>query len=642
MTTNLMNRSGRQALVPVLCLVAVFLLLGAGLFPSTAQAAIAPLAGQDWPATPQIDNTTAGSATANFTPAAGTDRLVLINVQAYTANTTATTITVDYGNGTNWISGGATLIVSSDSAQRRQSWLFSLDEAAIAAGQALSPPANQIMVTNNNTSGTGAGWSVFIATLGGVDQLTPVNGSYGYYNNNNVSYFDYSYPSTNVGLAALANGYAVAGMNANTNTVPTNNESYTSSNATNVTIGSIYGRVEHKSFTADATTNPTFDYGATFRGGIAAATFNPNAADTTPPQVQSTSPVTGATGVTIDSPVTITWNENVDCTTVTTSSVTISGGIGWGLTSCSGAQAVFTPSGEAGSTGYTVTVGTGVTDVAGNPMAASYPFSFTTAAPTVPNAPTGLSVPVMHTTGPELSWNSSAGATQYNVYRSTDNATWGAAVGTVSAPVTAFTDTTAPVSNTNYYWTVSAQNVAGESAKATSVSGRTALLPGYNMVSAPYDTTSQSPTAVFGGWAYWGWIWQSSGSTNPDNSGSYVRPADIVPGTALFLWAWDDMTVASASGAANPASVAVTLVPGWNMVAATTATAMTNIGTNWMVDGTQTLDQAVTANVIGGALSWWNGNTYDTLTISGNPTIEPWKGYFILNMTAVNHTLTIQ
>jgi plastocyanin len=100
--------------------------------------------------------------------------------------------------------------------------------------------------------------------------------------------------------------------------------------------------------------------------------------DRTGPLVSSTSPVNGETDVTIDSSVTIDWNENVDCTTVDTTSVTISPVVGWTKTSCSGSQAVFTPSGQAGVTPYTVTVSTAVTDAAGNPMASNYQFSYTT------------------------------------------------------------------------------------------------------------------------------------------------------------------------------------------------------------------------------------------------------------------------
>ena len=109
--------------------------------------------------------------------------------------------------------------------------------------------------------------------------------------------------------------------------------------------------------------------------------------DTTAPAVSTTVPTNGATGAALNGTVTLNFNENVDCTTVTTTSVTISPAVTWSRTSCSAAQAVFTPSGQANSTSYTVTVGTGVKDLAGNAMAAAYPFSYTTAAAAPNNSP---------------------------------------------------------------------------------------------------------------------------------------------------------------------------------------------------------------------------------------------------------------
>ena len=109
--------------------------------------------------------------------------------------------------------------------------------------------------------------------------------------------------------------------------------------------------------------------------------------DTVRPTVSSTVPVNGATGTTLNGTVTLNFSESVNCATVTTGTVTISPAVTWNQTSCSGSQAVFTPAGQANSTAYTVTVGTGVADSAGNTMAASYPFSYTTAAPAPNNAP---------------------------------------------------------------------------------------------------------------------------------------------------------------------------------------------------------------------------------------------------------------
>jgi hypothetical protein len=90
--------------------------------------------------------------------------------------------------------------------------------------------------------------------------------------------------------------------------------------------------------------------------------------------------------------------------------------------------------------------------------------------------------------------------------------------------------------------------------------------------------------------------------------------------------------------------VVITLVPGWNLVSNHTATNMTGIKTNWLVDGgPATLEDAIGGGTIENSLYEWNGSTWDTTNIvSENPTVEPWKGYYMLNLDSGNHTLTIQ
>ncbi|MBI5665336.1 MAG: alkaline phosphatase, partial [Nitrospirae bacterium] len=107
--------------------------------------------------------------------------------------------------------------------------------------------------------------------------------------------------------------------------------------------------------------------------------------DRTAPAVNSTVPANGAVGIAIDGNVTITWSENVNCSTVSTANIT-STSPGWTLSSCSNNQAVFTTSGQADSTAYQVNITTAVTDIAGNPMSSAYPFSYTT------NVPPALSI----------------------------------------------------------------------------------------------------------------------------------------------------------------------------------------------------------------------------------------------------------
>ncbi len=106
-------------------------------------------------------------------------------------------------------------------------------------------------------------------------------------------------------------------------------------------------------------------------------TYGPYYYDNVAPTVSSASPSDGAAGVALNGNVTITWSENVDCATVDTTNIIVSGG-GWALSSCATNQAVFATGSQTNSTTYTVTVTTGVKDTAGNAMAADYPFSYTT------------------------------------------------------------------------------------------------------------------------------------------------------------------------------------------------------------------------------------------------------------------------
>ena len=283
-------------------------------------------------------------------------------------------------------------------------------------------------------------------------------------------------------------------------------------------------------------------------------------------------------------------------------------------------------------------------DGAGNGNTASTSTDNIVTWATPPASPTGISLSNMKTDGPRITWNAVADATTYNVYRSTDGSTWGAAIGGVGSPTTAYGDTTAPNANTTYYWTVTAVNVGGESAKPAGVSGRTALAIGYNMVSAPYNLTGVSPVSAFGSWANWAWTWDSAGNVDPDNNGTWMTPMDVAPGHGMYVWSYNYTTVLTASGAANGTQVVVTLKPGWTIIANQLTTNMTSIGTNWLIDGATQLSAAVGAGTIGPALYVWNPgiSNYDSPLISSNPTIEPWKSYMILNNTGVNHTLTIK
>ncbi len=108
--------------------------------------------------------------------------------------------------------------------------------------------------------------------------------------------------------------------------------------------------------------------------------------DTTPPVVASTSPVTGQSGVSRSPTITATFSESLDPTSVNTSTFLVTdaatgiGIVGTVSYNASSQQAIFLPTSTlAANTSYTVTLTTGIRDVAGNAMAANDVFTFTTA-----------------------------------------------------------------------------------------------------------------------------------------------------------------------------------------------------------------------------------------------------------------------
>ena len=106
------------------------------------------------------------------------------------------------------------------------------------------------------------------------------------------------------------------------------------------------------------------------------------AADTTPPQVSSTSPAANATAVPINAKVSATFNKALDATTATNATFTVTQGtaaVAGSVTYGPGTIATFTPaSALAGGTLFTATLSTGVKDLAGNALAAIFTWTFTT------------------------------------------------------------------------------------------------------------------------------------------------------------------------------------------------------------------------------------------------------------------------
>ena len=119
--------------------------------------------------------------------------------------------------------------------------------------------------------------------------------------------------------------------------------------------------------------------------GAYAWSFTTGAAiDLTAPTVSFTATANGATGVDINSKRAATFSEAMDPLTITTETFTLAGPGGnplLGTVTYVGRTATFTPTEAlAVHTLYTVTVTTGAKDLAGNPLASDYVWSFTTGA----------------------------------------------------------------------------------------------------------------------------------------------------------------------------------------------------------------------------------------------------------------------
>ena len=117
--------------------------------------------------------------------------------------------------------------------------------------------------------------------------------------------------------------------------------------------------------------------------------------DVVPPTVTAVQPTDGATGVATSSVVRATFSEPMALGSITTSTVTVTGGAGpvSGSVSLAGLTATFTPSGPlATSTTYTARVTTGAEDLAGNPLASDRVWTFTTAEPPDETPPTVIAV----------------------------------------------------------------------------------------------------------------------------------------------------------------------------------------------------------------------------------------------------------
>lgn len=97
-------------------------------------------------------------------------------------------------------------------------------------------------------------------------------------------------------------------------------------------------------------------------------------------EVSTTTPPDGAADVPPDSNFTVTWNQNVDCATVSARTVTATSPE-WELFSCSEGHAIFYPVGQDYESSYQVTISDNIRSSSGTAPASSETVSYTTTAP---------------------------------------------------------------------------------------------------------------------------------------------------------------------------------------------------------------------------------------------------------------------
>jgi hypothetical protein len=109
--------------------------------------------------------------------------------------------------------------------------------------------------------------------------------------------------------------------------------------------------------------------------------------DTLPPTVTTTFPANGSSDVAINDPISATFSESMDASTISTTSFTVEQGtnIVSGAVRYVGNTATFTPASNlVPETTYRITITTAAKDAAGNPLASNFAWTFKTAAAEVP------------------------------------------------------------------------------------------------------------------------------------------------------------------------------------------------------------------------------------------------------------------
>jgi len=212
-------------------------------------------------------------------------------------------------------------------------------------------------------------------------------------------------------------------------------------------------------------------------------------ADTTRPTVSSTVPANAATGVAVNQHINATFSEAMNPSTINTATFTVAGP---GITPVTGTVAydvvnkiaTFTPSSNlVANTVYGATITTGAKDLADNPLASNFAWSFTTAAATSGQALVAL--------GSAGAFGVLAGSTVTSTGGSTVNGDLGISPGTIltGAPtVNGTTHLADPIAaQAQLDLTAAYNDAAGRTVGAVTVSGN---LGGQTLAPGLYKSTS--------------------------------------------------------------------------------------------------------------------------------------------------------
>ncbi|HYN82562.1 MAG TPA: Ig-like domain-containing protein [Gemmatimonadaceae bacterium] len=257
--------------------------------------------------------------------------------------------------------------------------------------------------------------------------------------------------------------------------------------------------------------------------------------DNVPPTVTAVSPTNGATGVATNTAVNITFSEAMDANTINGATITLrnpstSALVAGVVTTVGTTGARFTPSvALAAGTTYSLTVTTGVSDVAGNAMAAPFTSGFTTApaidntAPTVTgvspaNGATGVATnTVVNITFSEaMDAGTITGAT-ISLRNTATSAAVAGAVSLIGTNVARFTPNVALAAGTGYTVTATTgvRDVAGNAMASQFTST-------FTTVAAPDNT---APTVIS--------VSPASGANAPPNTKVYVTFSEPMDATTI-------------------------------------------------------------------------------------------------------------